>query len=114
MVNPVKIIERSDQGWRERAACSGTRPELWDSSPGLAQPSSQWRQIMVCESCPVVEKCASDALDAKDEGVIRAGINIPQQQFRSPYVRKALGWIAGGGDIRAAREFFPKPDQNPS
>lgn len=70
-------VMKSDQGvalprpgWRDRAACAGTDPELWVVPNGHTTVPSHL--AAVCLRCPVIADCAVDAIEHGDQGVIRA------------------------------------------
>ncbi|USX50599.1 WhiB family transcriptional regulator [Lentzea sp. HUAS12] len=43
--------------WRERAACAGSDPSLFDTAGRIAAAKK------VCASCPVIDECRQDQLD---------------------------------------------------
>lgn len=51
-----------------------------------------------CHGCPVVALCAADAVENRDEGIIRAGVYIPERAQGSGYraARRVLRYFAAG------------------
>lgn len=67
--------------WQHRAACRGMDPAWWDVSAAIVDVNVL--ALRVCRGggdtprCPVIGECLSAALDARDWGVIRGGVEMP-------------------------------------
>ena len=67
----MRIDERTEMDWRDRAACLGEDPDLFfpigDSGPSISQVQQAKK---VCRRCPVIQPCLEWALASGDEGVL--------------------------------------------
>lgn len=99
------IKERGKQHWRKLANCVGSPLEIWDY-PGQQHPKDVDVHLCLqyCHSCPVVRQCARDAVEAKDSGVIRAGVAIPGSgRAGMKQARTDLQLLSFTGNIAQAR-----------
>jgi Transcription factor WhiB len=56
--------------WWDRAACVGRDPTWWSS-----EERPMWQAaVRLCLSCPVRDSCLADAVQQRDNGVIRGGM----------------------------------------
>lgn len=62
-------INDSDRWWQQ-AACAGRDPTWWSSDDRPMWPSA----VRLCLSCPVRESCLQEAVQQRDNGVIRGGM----------------------------------------
>jgi hypothetical protein len=62
----VHAIDR----WWQRAACAGRDPTWWSSEDRPMWPAA----VRLCLSCPVRESCLAEAVQQRDNGVIRGGM----------------------------------------
>lgn len=87
--------------WREEAKCLGQSPSEFDTAPGTwpkeinKENSDMIREALiraseVCDGCPVMKECARD-IKYQDVGVIRAGLALPEAQYRAGAHRNGLG-----------------------
>lgn len=94
------IVDLS-QRWREDAACTNKRPEMFFTDHGpdaITKPSAkvkaQWdRAKRVCRDCPVMLQCARDNL-GETEGVwggLSPADRVPLRAQRSVSVRNLVG-----------------------
>lgn len=70
-----------DMSWHDRAKCSG-KPGEYDarkdmSTKGYRGMLANVRSLEKCEGCPVIQQCATQALQERWEGVVAAGIELP-------------------------------------
>jgi Transcription factor WhiB len=56
--------------WWDRAACAGRDPTWWSSEERPMWPAA----VRLCLSCPVRDSCLQDAVQRRDNGVIRGGM----------------------------------------
>lgn len=59
--------------WAARARCGGD-PHPFDLDTYRTRGDAETACRLVCRGCPVIADCATDAADAGDAGVIRAGV----------------------------------------
>lgn len=80
-VNWKPILNWDDEGWRVRAACRNTDPDLFFPA-GTAGPAFvQIRAAQaVCRSCPVREPCLQFALETNQEAGIWGGKNEDERR----------------------------------
>lgn len=96
--------------WGGRAACAGrTSPD-----PTFPDLHGAYRRVLAyeyCKGCPVMAQCAADAVEQRDEGIVRGGVFIPLHNNSTMYraARRSLRYVADGfvplsGDAGAFRE----------
>jgi hypothetical protein len=56
--------------WWHRAACAGRNPGWWSSEERPMWPAA----VRLCLSCPVRDSCLEEAVQQRDNGVIRGGM----------------------------------------
>lgn len=71
--------------WRRKAVCAvetSSAPELWtpDRLPPIAVRKSM---ESMCHRCPVLRRCADDAVRNDDEGGLFAGVWVPHRGERT-------------------------------
>lgn len=102
------LVARGKQGWRAQAACGGTNPEAW-TSPNFGNAHlSIPEHVRMCQACPVLRECASDASIARDVGVIRAGIIIPTTGPGRRRAWEVLALIAVTGNVEYSGAVLSK------
>lgn len=90
------------EGWKFRAECVGEDPELFFDKTQEAMAAA----VAVCDRCPVIEQCLSEALAQEGMGGqygrygIRGGLT-PEQRFKHPE------------RPRKSRTVKRKPDRKP-
>lgn len=87
--------------WRERAACFEADPELFFEPNGRERDDDKAARIeaarALCEECPVVAQCLTDAIRTGDRDAIRGGLTPHERDLK---VRR---------DRRGAVVHLPKP-----
>lgn len=75
--------------WTTQARCLGMDPRLWYLPDGESTPNPDGNRfaLAVCASCPVRQPCLTTALATHDVGVIRGGVRLPCQSYRSAMCR---------------------------
>jgi transcription factor WhiB len=68
MIDPT-IADEHDRWWHQ-AACAGRNPAWWSSEERPMWPSA----VRLCLSCPVRKSCLEEAVEQRDNGVIRGGM----------------------------------------
>lgn len=59
----------SDRWW-QHAACAGRDPTWWSAEDRPMWPAA----VRLCLSCPVRDRCLAEAVQQRDNGVIRGGM----------------------------------------
>ena len=106
-INPNDI----DMSWHDRAKCSG-KPGEYDTRDDITKKGykgilANVRSLEKCEGCPVIQQCATQALQERWEGVVAAGIELPYYQwFTTSRARLShkdyLVDVSGGRDMHDA------------
>ncbi|RAV32366.1 WhiB family transcriptional regulator [Corynebacterium heidelbergense] len=96
------MMIRPGTEWMDRAACHGVDAALIDASPTRGRNLGAIHRYAaeLCRECPVQRECAADALATRAEGVIRAGVPVPERAGNKVRRRMAftrLRAIAGVG-----------------
>jgi hypothetical protein len=64
---------QSGDRWWDSAACAGRDPTWW------SEQRPMWpAAVRLCLSCPVRDTCLQEAVDQRDNGVIRAGMLLAE------------------------------------
>ena len=110
MTDPTMSLQDIAERYESAQCVKYGRPTDWDvegaGSWWALMPSRPPRyvtQLMaaaLCEDCPLLRMCASDALAERPTGVIRAGLPVTRGD-RPPSWQEAI-WraVAAGGDLR--------------
>jgi WhiB family redox-sensing transcriptional regulator len=64
--------------WRDGAICRHADPALF--FPETDDHATIAQAVAVCRSCPVINACLADALDAREHHGIRGGLTARQRQ----------------------------------
>lgn len=85
--------------WHVDAQCRGDSPDLYDVDrlPNGDDTRAAVARVL-CDGCPVLRKCAADALDPLAVGTLRAGVHLPSTPSRAGRrkIRARLAAIAAG------------------
>jgi WhiB family redox-sensing transcriptional regulator len=76
-----RILDWDDSGWRDRAACRDSNPDLFFpvGSTGGALEEIQAAKA-VCGTCPVREECLAFALETNQEAGIWGGASEEERR----------------------------------
>lgn len=67
--------------WRDRAACIGTNPALWDDEPTHRDQDAIRAAKQICASCPVLEECRAHALLTAEPAGIWGGFTEQERNL---------------------------------
>lgn len=81
--------------WHEKAPCRG-RPLSETTLEGRQGPGKRAGALDYCRDCPFTARCAAEAVELKDRGIVRAGVWIPENTAGWTKARRVLRYIADG------------------
>lgn len=84
-----RSFDWDDSGWRDRAACRDTDPDLFFpvGTTGVAVEEIEAAKAL-CQSCPVCAQCLDFALEANQEAGIWGGTSEDERR------RMRSAWVA--------------------
>lgn len=98
----LRIVE---EDWGADGLCRRRGLELYDlDNTSRIWKTQQAQADEVCFGCPVLQKCAADALRCRDFGVIRAATALPNGNSGIQASRQRLAFIAEFGRTPVNRD----------
>ena len=77
---PEAAGRRADPGWRDRAACAGTDPDLFFPEPDEDAAAAK----VICAGCPVTAECLAWALAAPVQFGVFGGLDEQERHAIQP------------------------------
>lgn len=97
-LDDLGFTARRDEGWRGRAACAGSDPELFypeGAGPVVREQIEAAKRI--CAGCPVRELCLAEVMGSEDPGLrwgVVGGLSAAERAQMFAARREQLGEVA--------------------